>query len=64
KTKRIFYFASKANQNTPLQDVISHSKEAEERGWDVDLHVWNDTAHCNHLGKHEEEYSGAVRSMW
>ncbi|KAF2470887.1 cytochrome P450 [Lindgomyces ingoldianus] len=64
KTKRICYFASKADQNTPFQDIISHSKEAKERGWDVDLHLWDDTPHCNHLGKHEKDYMEAVKNMW
>jgi hypothetical protein len=64
KTKRICYFASKADQNTPFQDVVSHSQEAMQRGWDVDLHLWDDTTHCNHLGKHEKEYLEAVKNMW
>lgn len=64
RTKRICYFASKADQNTPFQDIVSHAKEAQENGWDVDLHLWEDTPHCNHLGKHEEEYVRAVRNIW
>jgi hypothetical protein len=62
--KRICYFASKADRNTPFKDIVSHAEEARERGWLVDLHLWDDTQHCNHLGKHEEEYVKAVRSMW
>lgn len=62
--RRICYFASKADQNTPFQDIVSHAEEAREKGWEVDLHLWDDTPHCNHLGKHEEEYVRAVRSMW
>lgn len=64
KAKRICYFASKADQNTPFQDIISHAEEAKRRGWDVDLRLWNDTQHCNHLGKHEKEYTQAVSDMW
>jgi hypothetical protein len=63
-TKPICYFASKADQNTPFQDIVSHANEAEQKGWEVDLHLWDDTPHCNHLGKHEEEYVEAVRNMW
>ncbi|KAH7130057.1 hypothetical protein B0J11DRAFT_243441 [Dendryphion nanum] len=64
KTKRICYFASKADQNTPFQDIISHSEEARQNGWDVDLHLWDDTPHCNHVGKHEKEYVEALRNIW
>lgn len=64
KTKRICYFASTADQNTPFQDIISHSQQAKARGWDVDMHLWHDTPHCNHLGKHEQEYVEAVKNMW
>jgi hypothetical protein len=64
RTKRICYFASKADQNTPFQDIVSHAEEARDKGWHVDLHLWDDTPHCNHLGKHEEEYVRAVRDMW
>jgi hypothetical protein len=62
--KRICYFASKADRNTPFKDIISHAEEARKRGWLVDLHLWDDTPHCNHLSKHKEEYVRAVRSMW
>lgn len=64
RTQRICYFASKADQNTPFQDIISHAQAAKEKGWDVDLHLWDDTQHCNHLGKHEKDYVEAVRNMW
>lgn len=63
RMKRICYFASKLDQNAPFQDVLSHAEEAKRKGWDVDIHLWDDTPHCNHLGKHVEEYMGAVRTM-
>jgi hypothetical protein len=62
--KRICYFASTKDATTPFRDVISHAEEAKKRGWDVEMHMWDDTAHCNHLGKHEAEYVRAVRGMW
>jgi hypothetical protein len=62
--KRICYFTSKADENTPWKDVVSHAQEAKRRGWDVEVHVWEDSAHCNHLGKHEDEYKDAVWRMW
>lgn len=63
-SKRICYFASKSDRNTPFQDIVSHAAESRERGWHVDLHLWDDTPHCNHLVKHEEEYMKTARSMW
>jgi hypothetical protein len=63
-TKCICYFASIADRNTPFHDIISHSEEAKKRGWNVDLHLWDDTQHCNHLGKHEKEYAEAVMKLW
>jgi hypothetical protein len=62
--KRICYFASTKDVTTPFQDVISHADEAKRRGWDVEMHMWDDTAHCNHLGQHDTEYTGAIKSMW
>jgi len=63
RIKPICYFASKADQNTPFQDIVSHAKEAQERGWDVDLHLWDDTPHWNHLIRHNEEYVEAVKNI-
>lgn len=60
----ICYLASKVDQNTPFEDVVSHAKEARGRRWYVDLHLWGDTLHCNHISKHEEEYAKAIKSMW
>lgn len=62
--KRVCYFASTKDETTPWRDVISHSEEAKKRGWDVEMHMWDDTVHCNHLGKHETEYTTAVRGVW
>jgi hypothetical protein len=62
--KRICYFASTKDETTPWRDVISHSEEAKRRGWDVEMHMWDDSVHCNHLGKHEAEYTTAVRGVW
>jgi hypothetical protein len=62
--KRICYFASTKDVMIPFQDVLSHAYEAKRRGWDVEMHIWDDTAHCNHLGRHEAEYTGAVKGMW
>lgn len=62
--KRICYFASTKDVTTPFRDVISHAEGAKKRGWDVEMHMWDDTVHCNHLGKHEAEYTRAVRGVW
>jgi hypothetical protein len=62
--KSICYSASKADQNTPFQNIISHFREAKEDGWDEYFCLWEDTPHCNHLGKHEEEYTKAIADMW
>jgi hypothetical protein len=62
--KRICYFASTKDVMIPFQDVLSHADEAKRRGWDVEMHMWDDTEHCNHLGQYEAEYTGAVKGMW
>ncbi|KAF1951249.1 indole-diterpene biosynthesis protein-like protein PaxU [Byssothecium circinans] len=63
-SRRICYFASKADENTRWEDTISHAELAKQRGWDVKVFLWDDTSHCNHISKHKEEYSGAVEAMW
>ncbi|KAF2643895.1 hypothetical protein P280DRAFT_466617 [Massarina eburnea CBS 473.64] len=63
-SRRICYFASKADENTRWEDTLSHAELAKQRGWNVKVFLWNDTTHCNHLSKHQDEYSGAVQAMW
>lgn len=47
--KRTCYFASKADQNAPFQDVVSHAEEAQEKGWSLNVHLWDNTPHYNYL---------------
>ncbi|GAW24966.1 hypothetical protein ANO14919_145630 [Xylariales sp. No.14919] len=64
ESNRICYIASKADELTGWQDVVSHAEEARERGWDVQQYIFNDTSHCNHISKHEDVYIKAVKDLW
>lgn len=62
--KRVCYFASKKDKLIPWEDTADHADMAREMGWDVKIFVYEDTSHCNHMSGHEQEYKGAIKSMW
>jgi hypothetical protein len=45
-------------------DVHSHAEKARNKGWDVEEIIFEDTAHVNHMAKHEERYLTVVNSVW
>ncbi|KAK7908915.1 hypothetical protein PG985_014793 [Apiospora marii] len=62
--KQVCYIASKADKLTQWKDVVSHAAEARQRGWATKEIIVDDTPHCNHISKHEDTYSNAVRDVW
>ncbi|PSN66566.1 indole-diterpene biosynthesis protein-like protein PaxU [Corynespora cassiicola Philippines] len=62
--KRICYIASKADTMIPWEDVISHAEKARTEGWKVVMFMYDDTPHCNHMAKHEDEYKNTMRAAW
>jgi hypothetical protein len=62
--KRICYIASKADTTIPWEDVLSHAEKARSEGWKVVMFMYDDTPHCNHMAKHEDEYKKTMRAAW
>ena len=62
--KRICYFASKSDKMIPWEDVMSHAEEAHSEDWEVIMLMYDDTPHCNHMVKHEDEYKKTMRAAW
>ncbi|XXG96266.1 hypothetical protein Hte_002547 [Hypoxylon texense] len=64
ENERACYIASKADKMTDWRDVASHAEEARGKGWDVKEIMFDDTPHCNHIGKNKDIYSSAVAAVW
>ncbi|KAI1500364.1 hypothetical protein F5X99DRAFT_429482 [Biscogniauxia marginata] len=63
-SKRICYIASKIDKMIDWRDVVSHAKQAREKGWEVQEFIFDDTPHCNHISKHEDIYLNAITNLW
>ena len=61
---RVTYLFSKADQTCYWQDVEEHAKVARKQGWLVNEVLFEDSKHCAHLNKHEDEYVDAVERLW
>lgn len=61
---KICYISSKTDVMVDWRDIADHAKMAREKGWDVKELIFEDTAHCNHFAKHENEYSDKLRRLW
>ncbi|KAF1998941.1 indole-diterpene biosynthesis protein-like protein PaxU, partial [Amniculicola lignicola CBS 123094] len=64
EAKRLCYLVSKKDKNVPWVDTVSHAYLADNQGYEVQLFVWDDTPHCNHISKHADEYLAAIENMW
>lgn len=62
--RRICYLLSKADTHVDTEDILSHAENARNKGWQVKTVVFEDTAHCNHVAKHQTEYFDAVKAVW
>jgi len=62
--RRTSYVASKADKVTQWEHVLQHAEETKAKGWKVELLLYDDTGHCNHLVKSEGAYAGIVGRVW
>ncbi|EKG16601.1 hypothetical protein MPH_06182 [Macrophomina phaseolina MS6] len=61
---RACYIFSKADKMVEWTDVTDHADTARSKGWLVKELLFEDSGHCNHLSKHEQEYFHAIQDMW
>lgn len=62
--RRISYVASKADTVTQWEYVLQHAEEMKAKRWKVEVLLYDDTGHCNHLVKDEGAYAGVVGRVW
>lgn len=63
-TKSVCYIFSRADKMVEWTDILEHGKSARSKGWHVKEVFLEDSAHCNHISKYEQQYVEAVRTMW
>ncbi|KAI3431345.1 hypothetical protein D9Q98_004403 [Chlorella vulgaris] len=57
------YLYSKSDALIPYQHIELFMEQQEAHGVCVHHHRWDDTAHCEHMRKHPEQYRSLVRSF-
>lgn len=58
------YLYSKADQLVEWTDIQDHAKKARRRGWRVTEVLFEDSAHCAHMSRFEEQYTSVIEAMW
>lgn len=58
------YLYSKEDEIILWNDIEAHAAEAREKGFDVQLEMFEGTPHVGHMKMHTEQYWGAIEKRW
>jgi len=64
KTTPRMYIYSKVDKIAEPAKIKAHLEEAERKGFDVRVEIYETTGHVGHARKDPERYWGAVRGLW
>lgn len=64
KAARRLYLYSKEDDIIYWEDIEKHAAQARQRGYEVDMDMFEGTPHVGHLRQHPEQYWGAVKKTW
>lgn len=64
KSARRLYLYSKEDDIIYWEDVEKHAAQARQRGYQVDMDMFEGTPHVGHMRQHPEQYWGAIRKTW
>ncbi|KAK3350597.1 hypothetical protein B0H65DRAFT_455225 [Neurospora tetraspora] len=61
---RRLYVYSKEDDIIYWKDIEKHAAQARQRGYEVDMDMFEGTLHVGHMRQHPEQYWGAVAKTW
>ncbi|KAK3954768.1 hypothetical protein QBC32DRAFT_74182 [Pseudoneurospora amorphoporcata] len=64
KSARRLYMYSKEDDIIYWEDIEKHAAQARQKGYVVDLDMFEGTPHVGHMRQHPEQYWGAVKKTW